>query len=83
MRLPPIDRLEWPLFFGRYSMAIYLFNTIAIGLAKAALIAAGIPWTATGFWVHAPALTLAGVFLPILGKTLVLRRIPPLDRMTD
>ncbi|MCC7281071.1 MAG: acyltransferase, partial [Acetobacteraceae bacterium] len=36
------------LFLGRYSMAIYLFNTIAIGLAKAALIRAGVVWSAAG-----------------------------------
>ena len=83
MRLPATEGLRWPLLLGGYSMAIYLFNTIAIGLAKAALLAAGVPWTASGFWIHAPALTLAGVLLPILGKRWVLRRIPPLDRMTD
>ncbi len=79
----PLARAGWALFLGRYSMVIYLFNTIAIGLAKAALLAAGVGWTAAGFWIHLPVLMLAGVSLPILGKALVLRRIPPLDRMTD
>jgi hypothetical protein len=83
LRMPAAEGLRWPLTLGRYSMAIYLFNTIAIGLAKAALLAAGVPWTAEGFWIHAPALTAAGLLLPILGKRWVLRRIPPLDRMTD
>jgi hypothetical protein len=64
-------------------MAIYLFNVIAIGVVKAALLMLGVSWTAEGFWIHAPALTAAGIFLPVLFKQLVLRRVPPLDRMTD
>lgn len=83
MRLPPIARWEWPLRLGRYSMSIYLFNTIAIGVTKAVLLALGVAWTADGFWIHGPALMLAGVALPMLGKVLVLRRIPVLDRMTS
>lgn len=83
MRAPVMAGQSWALFLGRFSMAIYLFNVIAIGVVKAVLIKAGVPWTGAGFWIHAPALTLAGVALPILGKVLVLRRIPPLDRMTD
>jgi fucose 4-O-acetylase-like acetyltransferase len=80
---PVMQRQGWTLWLGARSMAIYLFNVIAIGVVKAVLLRAGVPWTAAGFWIHAPALTAAGVFLPILAKQLVLRRIPPLDRMTD
>jgi fucose 4-O-acetylase-like acetyltransferase len=83
VRLPPVSRWDWPLFLGRYSMVIYLFNTIAIGLAKAMLVKAGLPWDAAWLPVHLPLLMAAGIFLPVLGKVLVLRRIPPLDRMTD
>ena len=83
MRLPPVSSLRWPLLLGRYAMAIYLFNTLAIGLAKAMLIAAGIGWTAPEFPVHAVVLMLAGLGLPIALKVLVLRRIRPLDRLTD
>ncbi len=83
VRTQAVARLRWPLWLGGYSMVIYLFNTIAIGMAKAALLLAGIGWTAAGFWLHAPLLMLAGVALPILGKQLVLRHVPPLDRMTD
>ncbi len=83
MLVRPFTTAEWPLVLGRNSMAIYLFNTIAIGIAKAALLKAGVPWTAEGFRIHAPALTAAGVLLPMLGKQLVLRRIPVLDRMTS
>lgn len=83
VRTPALAGWGWPLALGRYTMAIYLFNVIAIGVVKAALIQLGVPWTAAGFWVHAPALALAGIALPILFKRLVLRRVPALDRMTD
>lgn len=71
------------LGLGRYSMAIYLFNTIAIGLTKAALVRAGVAWTPAGATAAVPVLMLAGVLAPILVKTLILRRIPVLDRLTD
>ena len=83
VRLPPVSTWEWPLFLGRYAMAIYLFNTLAIGFAKALLIAAGVGWTRGAFPVHVVALTAAGLALPILVKALVLRRVPTLDRLTD
>lgn len=83
VRRAPVASLEWPLELGRYSMSIYLFNTMAIGLAKAVLIAVGIGWTASAFGIHVVVLMLAGVALPILLKRLVLRRVPALDRMTD
>jgi peptidoglycan/LPS O-acetylase OafA/YrhL len=83
MRAPVMAGQSWALFLGRHTMSIYLFNVIAIGLVKAALLRAGVPWTAAGFWIHAPALTLAGVALPILVKRLVLPRLPALDRLTD
>ncbi len=83
IRLPPVSGLSWPLFLGRYAMAIYLFNTLAIGFAKAVLIDAGIGWTAQEFPIHAVVLMAAGVGLPILVKAVLLRRIPALDRLTD
>jgi hypothetical protein len=83
IRLPPVSGWNWPLFLGRYAMAIYLFNTLAIGFAKAVLIAAGVGWTRDAFPVHVVALTAAGLALPILVKALLLRRLPALDRLTD
>ena len=83
VRAAPLNRLRWPLWFGRYSMVIYLFNTIAIGLAKAVLVALGVGWTVAGFWLHAPVLMAAGVFLPIAFKQLVLARAPAVNRLTD
>lgn len=82
-RVPPVARLGWPLWFGRYSMVIYLFNTIAIGVAKAVLVALGVGWTAAGFWLHAPVLLAAGLLLPVAFKHLVLARLPALDRLSD
>ena len=43
IRRPPLSRLSWPVTLGRYAMVIYLFNTLAIGAAKAVLIRAGVP----------------------------------------
>ena len=83
MRLPPVSGWNWPLFLGRYAMAVYLFNTLAIGFAKAVLISAGVGWTRDGFPVHVAVLAAAGLALPILVKTVLLRRLPPLDRLTD
>jgi Acyltransferase family len=82
VRLPPVSRWSWPIVLGAYAMAIYLFNTLAIGGAKAALILAGIGWTAPNFPIHAAVLMAAGVALPIAFRRLVLRRVPALDRMT-
>lgn len=83
VRLPPVSGWDWPLFFGRYALAIYLFNTLAIGFAKALLILAGVGWTSGAFPVHVVVLTAAGLAGPILVKALLLRRVPALDRLTD
>lgn len=71
------------LLLGRFSMAIYLFNTIFIGLAKAMLLKLGLAWTAQGATLAVPLLLAAGIAGPILLKLLVLRRLPTLDRLTD
>ena len=83
IRRPPVSTWDWPLFLGRYAMAIYLFNTLAIGFAKALLILAGVGWTRGAFPVHVVVLTAAGLALPVLAKALLLRRLPALDRLTN
>ena len=83
VRREPVSRLEWPMFLGRYSMAIYLFNTLAIGGAKAVLLLAGIGWTEQWFLLHVAVAMVAGVAAPILLKAVVLRRVPALDRLSD
>ena len=83
MRLAPVAQWKWPLVLGGFSMAIYLFNTLAIGGAKAVLMKLGFGWTEAWFPLHAVAAMAAGVALPVLLKVLVLRRVPAVDRLTD
>lgn len=83
IRRPPLSRPSWPVTLGRYAMVIYLFNTLAIGAAKAGLIRAGLAYTADNFPLHLAVAMAAGVALPLLVKQLVLRRFPVLDRLTD
>lgn len=83
VRRPPVSGWGWPLRLGRYAMAIYLFNTLAIGGAKALLIAAGFGWEARWFPLHLAVGMLAGVGLPVLFKAWALARVPALARATD
>jgi hypothetical protein len=66
-RLPAAwqDRLAW---IGRASLAIYLMNTIAIGVTKGLMLRV-LPWDGINFLLYFPVLTLAGVALPMLVKT--------------
>jgi fucose 4-O-acetylase-like acetyltransferase len=72
-------RLLDPL--GAYAFAIYLLNTIFIGLAKA-LLMRQLPWDADWFPLFAVVLMLAGVAGPIATKMLLFRPVPALDRLT-
>ena len=83
IRRPPVSAWQWPLALGRYAMAIYLFNTLAIGGGKAVLIAGGIGWTEAWFPLHVAVAMAFGLGVPVLLKRLVLRRIPAVDRLTD
>jgi hypothetical protein len=64
-----------------YGFAIYLLNTMCIGLAKGVLMLA-LPWTAADFPLYAILLTIAGVAGPVLAKRLLIRPLPMLDRLT-
>jgi hypothetical protein len=64
-----------------YAFAIYLLNTIFIGLAKA-LMMKQLPWNADCFPVFAVVLMVAGVAGPIAAKMLLFRPVPVLDRLT-
>jgi fucose 4-O-acetylase-like acetyltransferase len=64
-----------------YGFAIYLLNTICIGLAKGVLMLA-LPWTAADFPLYAIALMLAGIAGPVVAKRLLIRPLPLLDRLT-
>ena len=70
------------LRLGRYSFAIYLFNTLCIGLAKGLLLHLA-TWNGSHFLGFAPALMAAGVLGPIALKRFALRRGGRLDRLTD
>lgn len=70
--------LDW---LAPYAFAIYLLNTIFIGLAKALLLKQ-IPWESDWFPLFAAGLIAAGVAGPILAKTLLFRPVPVLDRLT-
>jgi fucose 4-O-acetylase-like acetyltransferase len=64
-----------------YGFAIYLLNTICIGLAKGVLMLA-LPWTTANFPLYAILLTIAGIAGPVIAKRLLIRPLPLLDRMT-
>ncbi|KQQ47907.1 hypothetical protein ASF58_00640 [Methylobacterium sp. Leaf125] len=70
------------LAIGSFALAIYLFNTVFIGLAKAVYLKV-LPYTGAGFVGLIVVTFIAGLFGPILFKVLVLRRSATLDRFTS
>jgi fucose 4-O-acetylase-like acetyltransferase len=77
-RLPagPLGRLA---ALGRASLAIYLMNTIAIGVTKGLMLKL-LPWDGINFLLYFPLLALAGVALPLLARDLAARYTPRLAR---
>jgi fucose 4-O-acetylase-like acetyltransferase len=71
------DRLFITL--GAYSMAIYLLNTITIGVTKGVGFLF-LKWDGNAFYLYFVALTLAGIVLPIIAKLVLDRIAPPLAR---
>lgn len=65
----------WLTFIGKYTLAIYLMNTIFIGLAKGVLMTV-IPWRGAYFYVYFVVLGVAGVYAPILAKKLIVKLRP-------
>jgi uncharacterized membrane protein YcfT len=65
----------WLGVLGRASLAIYLMNTIAIGLTKGVMLKL-LPWDGVNFLLYFPLLTLAGVGAPILVLQLATRYFP-------
>lgn len=76
---------RWPLgvfeLMGRYTLIIYLTNTIFIGLVKQASIRVGL-WDGSHFALVATAMTLVAVGGAIVLKRWLLPHVPPLDRIT-
>ena len=79
MRSVPARPQAWLVMLGRASLAIYLMNTIAIGLTKGLLLKL-MPWHGVNFLFYFPVLTLAGIALPIIAARAVSRYYPPAAR---
>lgn len=70
-------------FIGGMTFAIYLMNTMAIGVTKAVLLKFA-DWSGANFLlIFFPALMLSGVLFPILLKKYVFIRVGWLDRITS
>lgn len=80
VRQPVVARWNFLALWGEYTFAIYLMNTIAIGVCKA-FITKITTWDGPHFFFVAPLLLLGGIFLPILAKRYVFVRIPWLNKM--
>jgi fucose 4-O-acetylase-like acetyltransferase len=81
MRTSWLRRSDALLWFGTCSFAIYLFNTLAIGLSKGLLLKV-MPWDGMNFLIFFPILFLSGLIGPILLKRTLLDRVPSLARLT-
>jgi fucose 4-O-acetylase-like acetyltransferase len=55
---------RWLITLGLASMAIYLINTIAIGVTKGLMLKL-LPWDGINFLLYFPLLTAAGVAIPM------------------
>lgn len=67
--------------FGKYTYAIYLMNTIFIGLTKALFLELGV-WDGPVFLLLLPILWSAGLYAPILVKEYLFPKFKYLDRIT-
>jgi fucose 4-O-acetylase-like acetyltransferase len=82
VRSPAFTRSELLLTFGKYTFAIYLMNTMAIGAVKAVLFKVA-PWDGLNFFWYAPLLLVSGIVLPILAKKYAINRLPYLEKITN
>jgi fucose 4-O-acetylase-like acetyltransferase len=73
-RLPDAAR-ERLAVLGRASLAIYLINTIAIGVTKGLMLKV-LPWDGVNFLLYFPVLTAAGVCVPLAVRHFALRYTP-------
>lgn len=77
----PLDKSRALVWIGSFSFAIYLFNTIFIGLAKAIIVLAA-PFEGLIALLGLPLLFAAGLFGPIALRETAVRRVPYLYRLT-
>ena len=82
MRTQPAMRMRFLSTLGKYSMSIYLLNTIFIGLTKGVMFHF-FDWDGNRFLVYFVMLGAAGLFLPIFVKKYVFSRVRFLDSITD
>lgn len=81
-RRPAFRGSWWLQLFGKYTLAIYLMNTLAAGLVRGVIL----KFTSLNgarFVFIAPVLLTAGLAIPLLLKIHVFPKIPWLDRITD
>jgi fucose 4-O-acetylase-like acetyltransferase len=81
VRAAPLAGSRMLLWLGGASFAIYLLNTICIGVAKGALLRL-VSWDGANFLPFAAALMIAGTLGPVLIRRLLFRRVRVLDRLT-
>ena len=82
VRRLPFAGWGWLVFIGNMVFAIYLLNTICLGLTKGVLLKF-LHWNAQDFPIIAAIMMVVGVLAPIAIKRYVLCYIPTLDRLTD
>ena len=69
-------------YLGHYTFPIYLMNTVVIGVMKGVILRF-VSWDGVNFLFIAPILLLGGVWIPILIKTKLFKKIPVLDKITN
>jgi hypothetical protein len=68
--------------FSKYSMIIYLLNSICSGILKGVILKFS-TWNGTAFLFWAPMLVASGLMTPIACKIFLLDRVPYLRRLTS
>ncbi|CAN5619295.1 acyltransferase [soil metagenome] len=81
LRQPWASRFTLLKFIGAYTLSIYLFNTIIMGLGKVAF-SHTLGWGGPTFILAFFVLMLAGIFVPIFMKRKIFARFPVIDRIT-
>jgi fucose 4-O-acetylase-like acetyltransferase len=82
MRSPFFRDSRILLTLGKYTFAIYLMNTIAIGLAKGITLRF-VSWHGHNFLFIAPVLLLTGILGPIAMRKYVLAKVKVLNVITN
>lgn len=82
VRLGCFSKQKVLTLWGRYTFSIYLMNTLAIGATKAIMLKIT-NLDRFNFVLVALCAMIAGLYGPILIKSLIFSRIPALDRITN